>query len=81
MASCFTVEPLPPFRLDATVWALRRRPGNVVDRWDGITYRRALRLTDAVAEIEVHQAGPPEAPRLVVSVASDRPVRYLATST
>jgi hypothetical protein len=23
-----------PFRLDLTVWALRRRPGNVVDRVD-----------------------------------------------
>lgn len=36
------IEPAPPFRLDFTVWALRRRPGNLVDRWDGKTYRRVL---------------------------------------
>jgi DNA-3-methyladenine glycosylase II len=77
MATCFTLEPLPPFRLDATVWALRRRPGNTVDRWDGDTYQRALRLTEAVAEVEVRQSGPPQAPRLVVSVGSDQPVRHL----
>lgn len=29
------VEPVPPFRLDLTVWALRRRPDNLFDRWDG----------------------------------------------
>ena len=34
----FEVAALPPFRLDLTVWALRRRPGNLVDRWDGRTY-------------------------------------------
>jgi hypothetical protein len=31
----FLVEPVPPFRLDLTVWALRRRASNAVDRWDG----------------------------------------------
>ena len=75
MASSLTLEPLAPFRLDLTAWALRRRPSNTVDRYDGDTYRRVLRLTDAVAEIEVRQVGPPEAPRLAVSVATDRPGR------
>ena len=27
------LEPVPPFRLDLTVWTLRRRPDNAVDRW------------------------------------------------
>lgn len=36
------LEPAPPFRLDLTVWALRRRPDNIVDRWDGKTYCRVL---------------------------------------
>lgn len=68
----FALEPTPPFRLDLTVWALRRRPHNAIDRWDGHTYRRALRLSgQAVAEAEVHQTAPPESPRLVVSVATD----------
>ena len=38
----FQVEPVPPFRLDLTVQALRRRAINAVDRWDGTTYRRIL---------------------------------------
>jgi hypothetical protein len=55
----FLLEPVPPFRLDLTVWALRRRPHNTIDRWDGDAYRRALRLsTDAVAETEVRQTAP-----------------------
>ena len=31
----FVLEPVSPFQLDLTVWALRRRPDNVVDRWTG----------------------------------------------
>jgi len=30
--STFHLEPVPPFRLDLTVWTLRRRPSNAVDR-------------------------------------------------
>jgi DNA-3-methyladenine glycosylase II len=41
----FELEPVLPFRLDLTVWTLRRRPDNVIDRWDGKTYRRVL-VTD-----------------------------------
>src|SRR5713101_6047817 len=44
LQTTFALEPTPPFRLDLTVWALRRRPHNEVDRWDGQTYRRALIL-------------------------------------
>jgi DNA-3-methyladenine glycosylase II len=70
----FTLEPVPPFRLDLTAWALRRRPHNAVDRWDGDTYRRALRLSStAVVEVAVRQTAPRDAPRLLVSVAADQP--------
>jgi DNA-3-methyladenine glycosylase II len=34
----FWMPALPPFRLDFTVWALRRRADNAVDTWDGRTY-------------------------------------------
>ena len=43
----FASEVCPPFRLDLTVWALRRRPHNTVDVWDGTTYTRTL-VADAV---------------------------------
>ena len=70
--SGFTLEPVPPFRLDLTAWALRRRPHNAVDRWNGETYRRALRVSAGIAEIEVRQVGPCEAPRLEVVVAAEQ---------
>jgi DNA-3-methyladenine glycosylase II len=56
----FTIRPLPPFRLDLTAWVLRRRPENVVDRWDGDAYRRALLLDGGAAEVAVTQEGPPD---------------------
>jgi len=31
----FFLKPVAPFRLDLTVWTLRRRPHNLIDRWDG----------------------------------------------
>jgi hypothetical protein len=54
--------------LDLTVWALRRRPDNVVDRWDGHTDRRLLPLPAGPMEVAVTQAGPPETPRLRIAV-------------
>ncbi len=74
LTSRFSIDPVPPFRLDLTVWALRRRPGNIVDRWDGDAYRRAVHLGGTVAEVEVRQTGPPEAARLDVSVTTAVPM-------
>ena len=70
----FEVSAVAPFRLDLSVWALRRRPGNALDRWDGNTYRRAMRIGAALADIAVVQVGPPEAPRLEVAVTTDTAV-------
>ena len=53
----FVVAPTPPFRLELTVWALRRRSRNAVDRWDGHVYRRVVVLGDTPVEIAVEQAG------------------------
>src|SRR6516225_8106034 len=66
--STFYLEPVPPFRLDLTVWTLRRRPDNAVDRWDGESYRRVLPLPAGSVEVVVSQVAPPEAPQLRVSV-------------
>jgi DNA-3-methyladenine glycosylase II len=65
--SAFFLKPVPPFRLDLTVWTLRRRPDNAVDRWDGTTWRRVLPLPDGLAEVAVTQTGPLETPRLKVA--------------
>ncbi len=50
------IEVPSPFRLDLTVWALRRRPHNLVDRWDGTWYRRTLVLGLRPVEVSVRQA-------------------------
>ncbi len=68
----FLLKPIPPFRLDLTVWVLRRRPGNAIDRWDGQTYRRVLVLDDQPVEAAVVQSGPPNSPRLQVTLTAPR---------
>lgn len=69
----FQLQPVPPFRLDLTVWALRRRPHNLVDRWDGQTYRRVLLVHDQPVEVAVTQIGPAEAPLLRVETVNSYP--------
>ena len=60
--------PVPPFRLDLTVWTLRRRAENILDRWDGQTYRRALLIGDQVVELAAGQSGSAAHPRLRFTV-------------
>ena len=64
----FVLRPAPPFRLDLTVWALRRRPNNAVDRWDGQTYRRVVPLVRGAVDVAVRQIKPPDTPELQVTV-------------
>ncbi len=66
-AHTFKLKPVPPFRLDLTVWALRRRPNNTIDRWDGEIYRRVLIIADRPIELAVSQTGPPEEPLLYIT--------------
>ncbi|MEP6757022.1 MAG: DNA-3-methyladenine glycosylase 2 family protein [Chthonomonadales bacterium] len=71
----FFLEPVAPFRLDLTVWTLRRRPHNLIDRWDGETYRRTLIIDGIPIEVEVIQTGPPETPQIRVTVIGS-PLRH-----
>ncbi len=66
----FDLKPLPPFRLDLTVWALRRRRENIVDRWDGMTYRRVLVLDGKSIEMAAVQKGKPDEPELSITATS-----------
>ena len=61
------IRPVPPFRLDFTVWALRRRPRNAIDRWDGTTYRRIVMIGRRVTELAIRQSGSPALPRVIVT--------------
>jgi DNA-3-methyladenine glycosylase II len=72
----FSVEPTPPFRLDLTAWAIRRRTGNQMDVWDGTTYQRVLAIQGKPALTSVTQRGPIDAPRLeVVALGEHMSVR------
>ena len=51
-----TLQPIPPFRLDYTVWALRRRERNLIDRWDGATYRRVVVVEGCATELAIRQS-------------------------
>jgi DNA-3-methyladenine glycosylase II len=68
----FRLSAPPPYRLDLTVWALRRRPDNAVDRWDGRTYRRVLDLGWGPVEVAAVQESEPAAPRLEVTLTGVR---------
>jgi DNA-3-methyladenine glycosylase II len=68
----FEVEPVAPFRLELGAWAIRRRPSNIVDRWDGRTYRRAMVVEEQAVELAVEQTGSIAHPKLVVSARGER---------
>ena len=69
----FSLEPVPPFRLDLTAWAIRRRPENLMDRWDGKSYRRVLAIDGDAVRVTVTQSGGNTTPQLhVVAIAAGR---------
>jgi DNA-3-methyladenine glycosylase II len=67
------IQPRAPFRLDLTVWALRRRPENRVDRWDGCAYRRVLMLGDRPVSLAMTESDRPHAPGLAVKFGDGLP--------
>jgi DNA-3-methyladenine glycosylase II len=68
----FELRAVPPFRLDLTAWALRRRPHNLVDRWVGTSWRRVLVIDDRPLETTLMQLGTSERPRLQVTLSGNR---------
>jgi DNA-3-methyladenine glycosylase II len=68
----FTLEPIAPFRLDLTVWVLRRRADNQIDRWDGQVYQRILVIDGQPLAVTVTQIGTPENSHLKIVVTGDK---------
>lgn len=64
----FEIEVRAPFRLDLTVWTLRRRPHNAVDRWGGASYRRTVVARGQAVEIVVRQERSGQRPLLLVEL-------------
>lgn len=73
----YRIKPVAPFRLDYTVWALRREPANLLDRWDGETYRRVVVSYDEPVAVSAMQSGSGDDPWLEVTAAGDMPERDL----
>jgi len=55
MPTSFILHPVHPFRLDYTVWALRRRSKNIIDQWDGEYYRRLFFIEGQLIKVTVKQ--------------------------
>jgi DNA-3-methyladenine glycosylase II len=61
-----------PFRLDLTIWALRRRGKNDIDRWDGSQYTRIIVLDSSPIRVTVTtQETVNIEPALIVTVHSE----------
>ena len=67
----FRLNPVPPFDLRFTAWALRRRPDNIIDRWDGQAYKRVMIYDGKPVEVEVAEQGPSERPTLLIKATAE----------
>jgi DNA-3-methyladenine glycosylase II len=68
----FSISPSPPFRLDLTATALRRRPINMIDTWNGEIYSRVLVIHDIPVLLQVSQSGAGRSPRLHIKAQAHR---------
>jgi DNA-3-methyladenine glycosylase II len=73
------VHTLHPFRLDLTVWALRRRHKNTVDRWDNGQYSRVIVADGHPARLTAVQETAGAEPTLTVTVESTEPISEQAS--
>src|SRR5262245_7532626 len=70
--SAFTIVPLRPYSLLLTASRFRRFP-EVVDRFDGTTYRRLLLVDDRPRLLSVTQNGSPIHATLQIHITGERP--------
>jgi DNA-3-methyladenine glycosylase II len=68
MTTSFNLYPIPPFRLDYTVWALRRRDKNIVDRWDGRFYTRLFMIDNTLIKVMLEQKSSLDDPQIHVTI-------------
>jgi DNA-3-methyladenine glycosylase II len=69
-----TLSVVAPFRLDFTVWALRRRKTNIVDRWDEGQYSRVLVFGNYPVRIVIAQEGTSRDPNLCVTLQCQKAI-------
>ena len=61
-----------PFHLEATVRVLQRRAGNLIDRWDGQRYRRAVRMSGRTMLLEVRNLGSVDMPEVALTISGSK---------
>ena len=76
----FEVELQAPFRLEQTVWGLRRRAHNLLDRWDGSYYARSLVVEGYPLRLRVGQLFCQDQTKARLSVDLDSPGRDFSNS-
>jgi len=64
----FTLHPYPPFRLDLTVWVLRRQPHNAMDLWKDDTYVRTWIYDQQRLSLRLWQTQTDPQPRLEAEI-------------
>ena len=67
-----TIQVVDPFRLDFTVWALRRRKTNIVDWWDEEKYSRLLVFDNQPVRMSIVQEGTSRALNLGLTLSSQK---------
>lgn len=55
MRTSFLLHPICPFRLDYTVWALRRRSKNIIDQWNDNRYTRLFFIESQLIKVSLEQ--------------------------
>ena len=75
----FFIQPRSPFRLDLTVWALRRRTTNRIDQWDRTVYTRVLLVDHTPVKVSVSQRQTDNKPELLVNVCSPAPIEQVSS--
>jgi len=75
----FLVHPHSPFRLDLTVWVLRRRAKNRIDWWDGTHYTRIFVVDSVPIKVCVSQRQTGNNPELLVNVWSPAAIEQLSS--
>lgn len=71
----FSLPAIAPFRLDLTVWALRRRDRNSVDVWHDAQYIRVFILDNIPVRVQIEQKA--TEPEILVRAASHIPIPRL----
>lgn len=66
----FILPITPPFRLDLTAWALRRRKINIIDQWDNGRYTRIIVFNNNPVKITITQEETSTEPKLIITLQS-----------